>query len=165
MQRRWQVRRQVERQRSQHYSMPGVQVAPTRESVWGQIQDKGPLRAGKCERGPPETRAIPVATSAPLDVSPPDHSRNGFLYAGCGLDLSPRVCSDTYPQASRPSQRTPSLDFALDQQILRRLDLAPSPRPITADLPVIQPRSHKARRSPTRGGKAFSLGSLNPAQV
>ena len=60
MQRRWQVRRQVERQRSQHYSMPGVQVAPTRESVWGQIQDNGPPRAGECERGTTETRASPV---------------------------------------------------------------------------------------------------------
>src|ERR1700675_2454077 len=40
MQRRWHVRRQVERQRSQHYLMPSVPRASTGKTIWGTIQDR-----------------------------------------------------------------------------------------------------------------------------
>jgi len=95
MQRRWQVRRQVERQRSQYYSMPGVQCTPTRESVWRAIQDSGSQGAGEFDRNAPDrwelkhsssfcfgTAVAPHRTAVLLGITPKIVPYTRFRFIG-----------------------------------------------------------------------------------
>jgi hypothetical protein len=58
MQRRGQVCGQVERKRSQHYPMPGLPPAPTRETLWGAVQNSGPPPARGCKSGTTGSREL-----------------------------------------------------------------------------------------------------------